>query len=131
MDRHRSKLLAFDFTLVYEPGQKNPCDYASRHPEPIPDLEDMTDAMKEELGIESEREDSTLSVNSVIMEGNNAVITKEQIVKETRKDVSLSQVLEDVRRGRISENVRSGRHTVRSLKNCLLLMVSCLKVTEL
>ena len=32
VDRHRMKLAAFDFEVVYEPGTSNPCDYGSRHP---------------------------------------------------------------------------------------------------
>ena len=32
VDRHRTKLLAFDCTVIYEPGKDTPCDYGSRHP---------------------------------------------------------------------------------------------------
>ena len=30
--KHKSKLLAFDFDMMYQPGATNPCDYASRCP---------------------------------------------------------------------------------------------------
>ena len=32
VDRHRTKLLGFDFNLTHEPGISSPCDYGSRHP---------------------------------------------------------------------------------------------------
>ena len=32
VDRHRTKLLPFQYDVVYEPGKETPCDYGSRHP---------------------------------------------------------------------------------------------------
>ena len=32
VDRHRTKLLAFDYTVIYETGKDTPCDYGSHHP---------------------------------------------------------------------------------------------------
>ena len=32
VDRHRTKLLPFQYSLSYEPGKETPCDYGSRHP---------------------------------------------------------------------------------------------------
>jgi len=32
VNRHRIKLAAFDFEVVYKPGTSKPCDYKSRHP---------------------------------------------------------------------------------------------------
>merc|ERR1712215_467985 len=69
VDRHKSKLLGFDFTVIYEPGLQNPCDFTSRHPEPLPMMDGLTDQDKEDLGIEEDSVDSTFSVNRVIMQG--------------------------------------------------------------
>ena len=32
VDWHRTKLLAYNFNLIHEPGVTSPCDYGSRHP---------------------------------------------------------------------------------------------------
>ena len=32
VERHRSKLRCFNFSMKYEPGKTTPCDYGSRHP---------------------------------------------------------------------------------------------------
>ena len=32
IDCHRTKLLPFQYDVVYEPGKETPCDYGSRHP---------------------------------------------------------------------------------------------------
>ena len=34
VDKHRTKLLPFNYTVKYEPGPSTPCDYGSRHPPP-------------------------------------------------------------------------------------------------
>jgi len=103
VDRHKSKLLAFNYTVVYKPGHRNPCDYASRHPQKISGFDQMTAVQKEELGIEDEEEDSTFSVNRVVMENIEGAVTKESLVRETELDRDLSQLMEDVARGRLSE----------------------------
>ena len=63
VDRHKSKLLAFDFKVVYEAGSKNPCDYGSRHPNKNVKYSKKD---QEELGIENEDDDSEFSVNRII-----------------------------------------------------------------
>ena len=32
--KHKSKLLSFNFDVIYQPGATNPCDFASRNPPP-------------------------------------------------------------------------------------------------
>ena len=75
---------------MYEPGYRNPCDYASRHPQKISGFDQMTAVQKEELGIEDEEEDSTFSVNWVVMENIEGAVTKESLVRETELDRDLS-----------------------------------------
>ena len=50
VDRYWSKLLAFNFKVVYEPGSNNPCDFTSRHAKHLP--AELTEVVKERLGLE-------------------------------------------------------------------------------
>ena len=54
VDRHRMKLAAFDFEVVYEPGTNNPCDYGSRHPPAAQRGQDK--ATRQEQGEEDDTE---------------------------------------------------------------------------
>ena len=58
VDRHRGRLGAFDMDVQFVPGDKNPCDYGSRHPDLLPD--DLTKEQREEIGNETEEEDMAL-----------------------------------------------------------------------
>ena len=49
VDRHRTKLLPYDFTVVHEPGVTSPCDYGSRHPS----AHNLTGREIEEWGVET------------------------------------------------------------------------------
>jgi hypothetical protein len=51
--KHKSKLLSFDFEVIYQPGATDPCDFASRC-SPLPML---TSAEREEWRVEDENED--------------------------------------------------------------------------
>ena len=69
VSRHISKLISYDFTVSYESGKKTPSDYGSRHP---PSKAKISKDDKEELGIESEEEDTEILVNH-LRELNEAV----------------------------------------------------------
>ena len=58
VERHRGRLGAFDMEVTYVPGEIMPCDYGSRHPEKLPD--NLSKQDREELGIETEEEDTEL-----------------------------------------------------------------------
>ena len=57
--KHKSKLLAFDFEVIYNPGATNPCGYASRCPPP---KHQYTEEEREALGVENEEEDTEVLV---------------------------------------------------------------------
>ena len=74
VDRHRSKLMAFNFTVKYEPGLTSPCDYASRHTPPI---KTYSKEEKERYGIEEEEEDGEIWINGMIDQNTPIVVTME------------------------------------------------------
>ena len=61
VDRHRSKLLAFRFKVIYEPRHQNPSDYTSRNPHKA-----KGEAMDGELGKEGKEEDAEFAVNRIL-----------------------------------------------------------------
>ena len=62
--KHKSKLRAFDFTVLYEAGSTTPSDYGSRHPPP---RRDYTAQEREEFGVETEEEDAEIVIARVNM----------------------------------------------------------------
>ena len=54
VDRHRMKLAAFDFEVVYEPGTSNPYDYGSRHPPAV--TKEQDEAARQDQGEEDDTE---------------------------------------------------------------------------
>ena len=70
VDRHWSKLLGFDFSVIFYAKFKTLCDYASYHPDPCPDILKLTELEKHDLGLEDEVENSKFSINRVVMEGD-------------------------------------------------------------
>ena len=54
-----------DTTQVeHAPGDKNPCDYDSKHPHLLP--ENLTREQREEIGIETEEEDKEFCIQHVL-----------------------------------------------------------------
>ena len=96
--------------MIYEPWLRNSCDYASRHPKPLPNLKKLTKVDKEELGVKDEVEGSTFEVNRVIIENEDNVVTREDIVEQTSADSDLSVVLKDVCEGRMSEKTKKNSY---------------------
>ena len=108
VDRHRSKLLAFDFKVKYEPGSSNPCDYGSRNPSIT--KKEYTHDECEELGIEHEAEDSEFSVNRLIEENVPLPITKEEIKTEMLADVLMRKLVEDASKGYLSKELAKSEY---------------------
>ena len=95
VDRHRMKLAAFDFEVVYEPGTSNPCDYGSRHPPTVAEGQD--EAARLEQG---EEDDTEVYVNRLIQDQLPPAITRKLLRKETAKDETLQRLMEDIKLGK-------------------------------
>ena len=90
VDRHRTKLLPFNYSVSYEPGKESPCDYGSRHP---PGTAEFTESEKEDWCVES---DQDIFVNRVLDEVVPSAISMATMQKETREDAQLRKLKEDV-----------------------------------
>ena len=105
VDRHRGRLGAYDMKVDYVPGDKHPCDYGSRHPTKLP--ENLTKEQREEMGIESEEEDTEIWVGKITKEVLPA-ITMRQLKDDTRNDPELQPLLREKRKGQMSKETSKG-----------------------
>ena len=103
VERHRSKLRHFMFTLVYEPGYTSPCDYASRHPPP---KRLYSKEEKADLGVEDEEDDEEIWVN-MVEENKPEAVTLGEIREALTQDEQLQQLVADVQRGRLRKELRT------------------------
>ena len=104
VDRHKAKLLAFRFKVVYEPGYTTPSDYGSRHPEPD---RKHSKQEREDLGIEDEEEDKEFSINRIIEDNLPDAVTLPILRQAVGEDVVLTQVMQDVQAGRMGPDTES------------------------
>ena len=93
--KHKSKLRAFDFDVVYEAGITTPSDYGSRHPPPT---KQYTADEREDLGVESEEEDAEVVIAR--LEIMTDAVTLPILAEYTDKEYK--QLLEDVQKGQMS-----------------------------
>ena len=107
VDRHRSKLRAFNFKVRYEPGKATPSDYGSRHPAPD---RNHSKQERDELGIEDEDEDLEFSINRVIEDHMPEAVTMEMLQQATQEDKLLMKVAEDVVLGKMSAETRESAY---------------------
>ena len=96
VERHRVRLQGFDFSVKYEPGRYNPCDYNSRHPLPLPNYEEDE---KEEFGIE---EGTELYINAIIAEDLPDAVMLKILQYETNQDNTLAMLKADILKGDLS-----------------------------
>ena len=89
VDRHRTKL-AFDYTVIYQPGKDTPCDYESRHP---PNRNQFTEEEVEDWCIEA---DTDVYVNCIIEETLSQAITKDVLREASKKDKEMRALMEDI-----------------------------------
>ena len=86
VNSHRTKLLPFDYSVVYEPGETTPCDYGSRHPPKI----NFSQKEIEEWGID---EGTDIHVNRLLEESFPKAISLESVRAATQKDTNLSKLI--------------------------------------
>ena len=79
VDRHRTKLLAFDYTVIYEPGK----DTAMMDPVTPSNRNQFTEEEVEDWYIEA---DTDVYVNCVIEETLPQAITKDVLREASKKD---------------------------------------------
>ena len=89
INRHRTKLLPFQYHVTYEPGLKTPCNYGSHHPHIHAYSEQLTEAW----GVESGKD---IFVNIVIEELMPRAVTTQMIQTELRKDHTVLDLKEDI-----------------------------------
>ena len=94
--KHKSKLRAFDFDVVYEAGITTPSDYGSRHP---PTTKQYTAEEREELGVETEEEDAEVVIAR--LDSMTDAVTMPILLKYTEKEYRV--LLQDVQQGKMSE----------------------------
>ena len=95
--RHKSKLLAYDFTVTYQPGVVNPCDYGSRNPPPA---QAYTEEEKEELGVEEEDEERDILVCRQVELAD--AVTLPVLQRYTDEDSLLKGLKEDIKKGALN-----------------------------
>ena len=100
--KHKSKLLDFDFEVIYQPGATNPCDWASRCPPPP---RSYTAEEREELGVEDEEENQEIMVCR--MEELTDAVTVPVLQRHTKADKDIQKLVEDIKKGRLREELRS------------------------
>ena len=97
VDRHRTKLLPFTYTLVHEPGESSPCDYGSRHPT----SHQITTVEETEWCIE---DDLDVFVNRVISDNLPHAITIDELKEECAADPQIRDLVASIGTGRCPDN---------------------------
>ena len=98
VDRHRTKLLPYRYTVIYETGESSPCDYGSRHP---PD-HSPTKQEEEDWSIE---DDSDIHVNRIITDSLPHAITRDELKVESKKDQSICQLTASISKGHCPDSI--------------------------
>ena len=94
VERHKSQLGSFQFQVQYVPGTKHPCDYGSRHPDPLPP--NMSKEQMDDMGIETEEADQEIWVSRIVKTAIPA-ITLDDMKGATVMDPELAKILEEKR----------------------------------
>ena len=98
VDRHRTKLLPFEYDVVFQPGKDTPCDYGSRHP---PQLRTFTEDQKQQWAIKN---DVDIFVNQIIEDQLPQAVTLEMLKTATAKDPVLQQLKDDFTKTKFCQN---------------------------
>ena len=86
LERWRLRLQAYDFKVVYKPGQSNMSDYLSRHPDSSQNKTSRQYGLAEEY------------LTFITQHDVPKAMTLDEIVKETTKDNCLQTVIQNVKR---------------------------------
>ena len=105
VERHQGRLRLFQFKVQHVPGNQMPCDYASRHPDPLPN--NMTKEDMEEMGIETEETDKEVWVSRIIDQSIPAITLKD-MREATAQDPELANLLEEKRNAKKSSATSKG-----------------------
>ena len=108
--KHKSKLLSFNFDVIYQPGVTNPCDFASRNPPPD---RRYSEEEKERLGVEEEEEDQEILVCRA--EEMTDAVTLPVLTRHSQEDSTLQQLVKDIKHGRLSKGMQE-----TGFKECFL-----------
>ena len=98
--KHISKLLAFDFTVTYQPGATNPSDFPSRCPPPSVNYSAKE---REELGVEEEEEDAEILVCRA--EELTDAVTLPVLQHHSKMDKLMKMLREDIIKGRLRKEL--------------------------
>ena len=90
VDRHRTKLLPYTYTVKYQPGSKTPCDYGSRHP-PM-----KTNFTQKEIGDWEIETGTDVFVNRIIEENIPQAMTIEMVHQESLKDSVIQELIQAI-----------------------------------
>ena len=113
VDRHRTKLLPFRYSLTYEPGETTPSDYGSRHP---PSTQQFTEDERRLWCIEDE---SDIFVNRVIEDMLPKAITIPMLCTAIDRDPALRQLKEDIVVNKFCRKSLSKYHQIFQDLSCI------------
>ena len=105
VDRHRGRLGAFQLKVQFVPGEKNPCDYGSRHQDQLPD--NLTKEQREEIVIEMEEEDAGVWLGKLLEETMPA-ITVNQMRDDMANNPELGPIVKEKQAGTKSKAMSKG-----------------------
>ena len=91
VDRHRTKLLQYDYKVSYQPGSTTPSDYGSRHP---PNTNKFSSRQKQEWHVSDEK--TEILVNAILVDHLPTAITIDMLKTEIEKDDELVQLRDDI-----------------------------------
>ena len=92
--RHRDQTQDLSYTMKHLPGKENPCDYGSRHPLPIDQLQDSD---KTKMGLDMGEE---IYVRKISSENSPNAITTEQIKQAASNDPIYSHLMKCITEGK-------------------------------
>ena len=99
VDRHRTKLLPYSYTVTHEPGESSPCDFGSRHPPALrPTKQEEADWCIED--------DTDIFVNRIISDNLPHAITMEELKAESQTDSAIREITASIGMDRCPEGVQ-------------------------